>query len=173
MTLAFSFVLAASLMAAATDLRTRRVPTALAAALFVFGMTLNALSGWHAVAADFALTAIVIVAGTFAFSLNLIGGGDVKLLAAAAGTLGYPLGVDFLLFTLLCGGGVAVVFSALRGRFVTTMSNVRTMALPVFAGAAPVRPQNGLVMPYAVAIFFGAVCSALVNGFLPHLRLLP
>jgi hypothetical protein len=47
------------------------------------------------------------------------------------------------------------------------------MALPVFAGAAPARPQDGLQMPYAVAIFFGALCTVLVNGFLPHLRLLP
>jgi prepilin peptidase CpaA len=173
MTLAPAFVLVASLVAAIADIRTRRVPNALAVALFVSGLALNAFSGWQAAAADLALVAIVIVAGTFAFSLKLIGGGDVKLLAAAAGTLGYPSAVSFLLFTLVCGGAVAVVFSALRGRLTATISNVRAMALPVFAGAAPARPQDGLQMPYAVAIFFGALCTVLVNGFLPHLRLLP
>lgn len=173
MTLALAFVLVASLVAAIADIRTRRLPNALAVMLLLSGLALNAFSGWQAAAADLALVAIVIVAGTFAFSLKLIGGGDVKLLAAAAGTLGYPSAVSFLLFTLVCGGLVAVVFSAMRGRLTATISNVRTMALPVFAGAAPARPQDGLQMPYAVAIFFGALCTALVNGFLPHLRLLP
>lgn len=173
MTLAFALVLLASLIAAVTDLRTRRVPNVLVGALFVSGLALNAFAGWQAVALDLAIVALVVIAGTFAFSLRLIGGGDVKLLAAAAGTLGYPSAVSFLLFTLVCGGLVAVVFSAMRGRLTATISNVRTMALPVFAGAAPARPQDGLQMPYAVAIFFGALCTALVNGFLPHLRLLP
>jgi prepilin peptidase CpaA len=170
--LAPAFVLVASLIAAIVDIRTRRVPNALAGALLVSGLVLNALHGWQAAGIDLLIVALVIVAGTFAFSLKLIGGGDVKLLAAAAGTLGYPSGPEFLLFTLACGGIVAVVFSALRGRLGATLSNVRAMALPVFAGVAPVRPQAGLAMPYAVAIFCGALCTALVNGFLPHLRFL-
>lgn len=173
MTLAIALVLVASFLAAISDLRTRRVPNALVGALFAGGLALNAFSGWQSVLADLAIVAIVIVAGSFAFSLKLIGGGDVKLLAAAAGTLGYPSGGDFLLFTLLCGGVVAVAFSAMRGRLGVTFSNVRAMALPVFAGAAPARPQAGLAMPYAVAIFAGALCTALVSGLLPHLRILP
>ena len=173
MTLALAFVLLASLLAAVCDLRTRRIPNALVGALLVSGLALNAFAGWQHVLADLAIVAIVIVAGTFAFSLRLIGGGDVKLLAAAAGTLGYPAGGDFLLFTLLCGGVVALAFAALRGRLGATFSNVRAMALPVFAGVAPAAPQAGLAMPYAVAIFSGALCTALVSGLLPHLRILP
>ncbi|HEY9180222.1 MAG TPA: prepilin peptidase [Candidatus Baltobacteraceae bacterium] len=173
MTIALALVLIASLAGAATDLRTRRVPNVLAGALLLSGLALNAFSGWQAAAIDLLIVALVIAAGTFAFSLRLIGGGDVKLLAAAAGTLGYPAGGNFLLFTLLCGGLVAIAFSALSGRLGTTFSNVRAMALPVFAGVAPARPQTGLAMPYAIAIFAGALCTALVNGFLPHLRILP
>ena len=173
MTLALALVLAASCIAAITDLRTRRVPNVLVGTLFVSGLALSALAGWQAVAMNVIIAVAVIILGTFAFSLRLIGGGDVKLLAAAAGTLGYPSGADFLLFTLLCGGVVAVVFSALRGRLGATFSNVRAMALPVFAGAAPARPQSGLAMPYAVAIFAGALCTALVSGLLPNLRILP
>lgn len=172
MTLALAFVLVASLIAAISDLRTRRIPDVLVAALLLSGLVLNAFSGWQAAAADLAIVAIIIVAGTFAFSMKLIGGGDVKLLAAAAGTLGYPSGGNFLLFTLLCGGIIAIVFAALRGRLGVTFSNVRAMALPVFAGAAPARPHAGLAMPYAVAIFAGTLCTAFVNGYL-HLRILP
>lgn len=173
MTFALAFVLAASLVAAVTDVRTRRVPNALAGGLFVSGLALNAISGWQFAAMDVAIVALVLIAGTFAFSMKLIGGGDVKLLAAAAGTLGYPTGGTFLLFTLLCGGVLAVAYAAVRGRLGVTYSNVRAMALPVFAGIMPARPQAGLAMPYAVAIFAGALCSALLNGFAPHLRLLP
>ncbi len=173
MTLAVAFVLAASLVAAIADVRTRRIPNALAGALLVSGLALNGFAGWHAVAADLAILALVVVAGTFAFSLRLIGGGDVKLLAAAAGTLAYPSGIDFLLFTLVCGGFIAVAYSAFRGRLGVTFSNVRAMAFPIFTGAAPARPQAGLAMPYAVAIFAGAFCTALLNGFAPHLRILP
>jgi prepilin peptidase CpaA len=173
MNVALALVLLASLLAAYTDVRTRRVPNALVGALFLSGLALNAYYGWHALAADLAIVAIVIIAGTVAFSFKLIGGGDVKLLAAAAGTLGYPLGGNFLLLTLVCGGIVAIAFSALRGRVRSTFTNVWAMALPVFAGAAPARPPAGVAMPYAVAIFTGALCTALVNGLLPHLRILP
>jgi len=173
MPVAFALVLLASLVAAVTDLRTRRVPNVLVGTLFLSGLALNAYFGWHALLVDFGITAAVLAAGTFAFSLKLIGGGDVKLLAAAAGTLGYPDGGNFILLTLLCGGLVAVAFSAVRGKLTATLANVRAMALPVFAGAAPARPQAGLAMPYAVAIFTGAACTALVSGLLPHLRILP
>lgn len=173
MTFALALVLAGSLVAAASDLRTRRVPNLLVGALLLGGLALNALAGWQSAAADLLIAAAVVVLGTFAFSLKLIGGGDVKLLAAAAGTLGYPQGVNFLLFTLICGGAVALAYAGLQGRLSATLGNVRAMALPVFAGAAPARPHDGLPMPYAVAIFTGAVCTALVNGFLPHLRILP
>jgi prepilin peptidase CpaA len=173
MTLAIDFVLAASFIGAITDIRSRRVPNVLVGALFVCGLVLNAFSGRHAVAMDLILTAVVLIAGTFAFSLKLVGGGDVKLLAAAAGTLGYPWGGNFLLLTLLCGGIVALGYAAIRGRLSSTISNVKTMAMPVMAGIAPARPQTGLAMPYAVAIFAGALCTALVSGLLPHLRILP
>jgi hypothetical protein len=46
------------------------------------------------------------------------------------------------------------------------------MALPLFSGVRPVRPQDSIAMPYALAIFAGAACTAIINGFVPHLRLL-
>jgi prepilin peptidase CpaA len=173
MTLALDFVLAASFIGAITDMRSRRVPNILVGALFVSGLCLNAFAGWHAFVMDLLLTMAVLAAGTFAFSWKLIGGGDVKLLAAAAGTLGYPWGGNFLLFTLLCGGIVALAYATVRGRLGSTLSNVKSMAMPVMAGLAPAHPQSGLSMPYAVAIFTGALCTALVSGLLPHLRILP
>lgn len=170
MTAALALVLLASAAAAATDLRTRRIPNLLVLALFVFGLIVNAFAGWQHLLMDAGLTAGVLIAGTLAFSLKLIGGGDVKLLAAAAGTLGIPMAGAFLLYTLLSGGIIAVLYSAFRGRLGATFANVRALALPVFAGVRPARLENGTAMPYALAIFAGACIAALAGGAQPHLR---
>jgi prepilin peptidase CpaA len=172
MTLAAGFVLVASLLAAISDVRTRRIPNALPIALLVCGLAANAFIGWQAAAIDIAIVVAVLFAGSVAFSFRLIGGGDVKLLAAAAGALDYPSAVSFILFTLVCGGVLAVAFSATRGRLGATIANVQSMALPLFSGVRPVRPQDSIAMPYALAIFAGAACTAIINGFVPHLRLL-
>lgn len=171
MTIAALLVLAASLLAAASDVRTRRIPNALVGALFVSGVAANASSGgWKAALLDAAIAAAVLFLGTFLFSMKLIGGGDVKLLAASAGTLGFPACVLFLLSTLIAGGLIAVAYAAMRGRLRSTFANVQMMTVPLFAGVRPERP-DGTPMPYALAIFAGALCTALANGFAPHLRI--
>lgn len=172
MTIAMGVVLLAALLAAASDVRTRRIPNTLVGALLLCGLAANAFSGLQAVALDLLIVLAVLIAGAFLFSFRLIGGGDVKLLAAAAGTLGYPSGVLFILLTMLCGGAIAIAYVAMRGRLSATLRNVQAMALPLFVGVRPARP-NGTPMPYALAIFAGALCTTLVNGFAPHLRLLP
>ena len=101
----------------------------------------------------------------------LIGGGDVKLLAAAAGTLGYSAALSFVLLTLLCGGVIGLAYATVRGRLQATYANMQAVTLPLLAGVAPARPANGLVMPYAVSIFAGALCTAALGA--AHLRLLP
>ena len=171
MTIAVVLVLAASLFAAASDVRTRRIPDVLVVALLLGGLAVNAFAGWQHAALDVAIAFAVLILGSFAFSLKLIGGGDVKLLAAAAGTLGYPWATTFLLSTLLCGGVIAIVYSMLRGRLRTTFSNLKTIALPIFAGVRPARLETGTAMPYALAIFAGACLTAIVSGLAPHQRL--
>ncbi len=172
MNLAIALVVAAAALAAVSDVRTRKIPNLLVGALLLAGLALNAAGGWKPAGLDLLIAALVLIAGTFAFSLRLIGGGDVKLLAAAAGTLGYPDCAAFLLCTLVSGGFIAVVYAAMRGRLRATFANVHAMALPVFAGVRPARP-DGTPMPYALAIFAGALCTAFANGFAPHLRFLP
>jgi prepilin peptidase CpaA len=162
-TLNAGLVLAASLLAAAFDLRTRRIPNALVISLFVCGLAVNALGGWHQMLVQIALTAGVLFAGSIAFSLRLIGGGDVKLLAAACGTLGYPAAQNLLLYTVLCGGIIALVYSAIRGQLRATLTNVYAMTLPMFAGVRPAKLQTGTAMPYALAIFAGA-CFTAIRG---------
>jgi prepilin peptidase CpaA len=171
MTLPAALVLAASLLAAISDVRTRRIPNALVIALFVCGFAVNAFLGWQHAVLDVVIAFVLLFAGTIAFSLKLIGGGDVKLLAAAAGTFGYPGAPLFIVSTLLCGGVIALIYSAMRGRLRSTIANLQTLALPLFAGSAPARLQTGTPMPYAVAIFAGACVTVVLRGLEPYVRL--
>lgn len=173
MTVSLAAVLAASFAAAIFDIRARRIPNAVSIALALTGIAVNFFFGWQSGLVALAVIAAVLIAGTVAFSFRLIGGGDVKLLAAAAGTLGYPHCIGFILLVFLSGGIIAATLALMRGRLAATVSNVRGIALPLFAGAAPARPHNGIAMPYAVAIFAGAALWALLHTLAPHAGILP
>lgn len=58
--------------------------------------------------------ALALVAGMALFAMNLIGGGDAKLLAAASLWMGWPALMPFLLATALAGGVLALVLLQLR-----------------------------------------------------------
>lgn len=170
MALAFILVVAASLAAALSDWRTRRIPNALAVALFASGLAVNAIAGWQFALVDLAVTLAALVIGTVLFSLRLIGGGDIKLLAAACGALAFPAAAVFLLFTFVSGGIIAVAFAAWRGTLRQTVTNVRGLAMPLAAGVRPARLAQGTPMPYALAICAGALLTLVTNGSLPHVR---
>jgi prepilin peptidase CpaA len=168
---ALVLVVAASLAAAVFDVRTRKIPNALVLTLFAAGLALNAALGVRYAALDAAIALAVLLLGTGAFSLRLIGGGDVKLLAGAAGTLGWPAAGSLILLTVLCGGIIAVVLALAHGRLRATFENVRGIAMPIFAGVAPSRLQSGTSMPYALAICAGALLTLVTSGLVPHMRL--
>jgi prepilin peptidase CpaA len=137
-------------VAAASDLRTRKVPNAIPIALAIFGLAYNVFGGWRLALSAVAAGILVLIVGTLPFSLGAIGGGDVKLLSACACVFGLvqllPLGI----YTALLGGVVAVVILALR-RFARLDVNVR--------------------VPYAVAIAGAVGWLALANTVLPKLKL--
>ena len=167
---AFVLVVIASVIAAVFDVRTRRIPNALVIALFAVGLAVNAVAGIANAGIDVAVTLAVLVLGTVAFSLRLIGGGDIKLLAAACGALGFPACAVLLAFTFLCGGVIALAMSFARGTARTTLQNVRGLVMPMFAGVRPTPLKAGTSMPYALAICAGALLTFVTNGALPHLR---
>jgi prepilin peptidase CpaA len=108
----------------------------------------------------------VFAAGTFLFSLKLIGGGDVKLLAAAAATLGWPDTVAFLLYTIIAGGVLGIAITLLRGRLRPMLANLGTMIFPMLSGLRPAAVPSAVgTMPYGLAIFAGAVTLVAGNAF--------
>ena len=103
-----------------------------------------------------------LLVGMGMFAMNWIGGGDAKLLAAAALWLGWPSVLSFLLVTGLAGGALAVVLLNIRSGLLRPIMQQG----PAWVGrlAAP-----GGDVPYGVAIAAGALFvfrdSLLVNAF--------
>jgi prepilin peptidase CpaA len=165
-------VLAACVVAVLTDLRTRRIPNVLTAALALAALALQATHGWAAFGAALAILALVLVLGSFAFGHHWLGGGDVKLLAAGAAALGFPDAVPFLIYTALGGGVLALVVAIARGRLVPVLRSVASMLRPfAYRGTVAAAPAHPIVLPYAVAIACGAVAVALSHTAAPYLKL--
>ncbi len=109
-------LLAAMLIVAAVgDLRTRIIPNWLNAAVALLAIPfwwLTGLAFWPEVAAQIAVAAILFALFAAAFHFGMIGGGDVKLVAALA--LWLPLGavVKLLVIMSTAGGALSIVMLA-------------------------------------------------------------
>lgn len=91
--------------------------------------------------------------GTFAFSRGILGGGDVKLLAAMALWFDIEGSASFFFYTALGGLALTLLFVIVR-RMLPTYVLERS-------GAAALRPRGPI--PYGVAIAAGAIL-ALTSG---------
>ena len=143
------------LVAAWQDLRTMRIADSLSlaiAAIFAVwalnGVLLGTVTGstlvWTLVC-----TMVLFSAGAAAFAIGALGGGDVKLLAAASLFAGPALLGDFLMVTALVGGalGLAIMAGAPIGP-----------AVPVAGAPLRARLRGGL--PYGPAIAAGGLWVA-------------
>jgi prepilin peptidase CpaA len=166
------FVLVACAVAAVTDLRTRRIPNAVTLALTLVALMLHGLEGWASFGIAFATLAAVLVLGTLAFSMGWLGGGDVKLLAAGAAAFGWPDAVPFLVYTAIGGGVLAVVVALATGRLRSVLASVAQIVRPLaYTGTEAVPPRDPIMLPYALAIAFGAGAVLLSHTVAPFLRL--
>jgi prepilin peptidase CpaA len=138
--------------AAALDLVTLRisnyVPLGLAAAFLLIapiaGMPL------HDMLMHLGVGAAVLVVGIVLFSLRLVGGGDAKLLAAAALWIGYAQLLPFLVYVTVFGGALALLMLAYRQTPAT--------ALPLPEWALRLH-KSGEGIPYGIAITAGALVA--------------
>ena len=111
---------------------------------------------------DLGVGVAALFAGMAMFAAGWIGGGDAKLLAAAALWLGWPATVDFLAVTALVGGGLAVL-----------LLNARSSVVRAHLAGAPVWLERlttpGADVPYGVAIAIGALAAFPQSGLLQSL----
>lgn len=152
------------MIAAARDIMSRTVPNELALAVAVVGLAIRSMDGSLLFGVLAAL--IVFAAAAGCWRMGWMGGGDVKLLGAAA-LLVPPAATPSLLAAISLSGGVlAVAYLAARHRI---PAPPRPRPSGLFARAARAerwRLRRGGPLPYAVAIASGAV-FVLYGGGLP------
>lgn len=100
---------------------------------------------------------VILVLGTASFSAGLLGGGDVKLFAAAGLWFDLRTAVWFVVLVFLAGGLVAIAYLASRA-----------------FRQAP-RKKADRRVPYGIAIAVGAIAMVLLDRGTPgpHYRALP
>jgi len=94
----------------------------------------------------------VLVLGIAMFAMNWIGGGDAKLFAAAALWLGWPATVNYLVFTALAGGALAMLLLSLRAPAFRPL----VLVAPGWLSRLATPGEN---VPYGVAIAVGALAA--------------
>jgi prepilin peptidase CpaA len=153
----------ATLVAAAIDVRTRRIPNQLTGAVALAALALHLPQGLIPLLTATAALCAAFALGAAAFSAGWFGGGDVKLIAACCGLVSFPGAVSLVLFILFSGALLALVTAALAGRL---LSLVRSTAAVAVRGA----PTEQFALPYGVAIAAGSIAYA-ASAFVPALRL--
>jgi prepilin peptidase CpaA len=147
-------------LAALSDVARRRIPNAVVAAVALAGLLRQALAG----APFFALVAAacVLLAATLLWLRGLLGGGDVKLLAAASLLVPAALVPMLLLATALAGGVLAALHLALRGRIRVPAAAPGGARRVLRAEAWRIR--RGAPLPYGVAIAAGTAFTLIRPG---------
>jgi prepilin peptidase CpaA len=140
-------------LAALHDVAFRTIPAGLSPAIAAAGVALRWLD--QQLPAALLIAALVFAAGFLCWKRGWLGGGDVKLLAAATLALPPGLVMSFAVSVSLCGGGLAL-FYVLASQLVTRPQSAR----PVGLFARIVRAEQWRLrrrgpLPYALAIAAG------------------
>jgi len=134
-------------MAGLSDLRSLRIPNWLTGAFALAFLPTALLFGGGAVdwLSHLAAGGAVFLGAAILFALRLMGGGDVKLLAAVALWIGLGSLLPFLVLTAVIGGGLAAVVLLLRAPI---MQAALVRVLPRLAEVA----RKKMPVPYGVPI---------------------
>lgn len=145
--LVFPVLLAAAAIFDASSMIIPNWLNALIAALFV-PVALAGHMEMSAIGWNLALGAVVFAIGAGLFLLGVMGGGDVKMIAACSVWLGLPMMVPFLLYTAITGGALAAVALVARRIAPAGVSD---------AGWTRWLTERKSGVPYGIAIAAGAI----------------
>lgn len=164
-------------LAAAFDVRERRIPNWLTVGGLAAGLALGGLGGWAGLGWAAAGAVVAFALGLPLFLLGGLGGGDVKLLAAVGALVGLQRLPTALLVTALVGGVLAALAVIRRGAVKRTVKNLGTiLVLLVTSGGEMMRAWKGegpgaaltvdapeaVTVPYGVAIAAGGLAAVLL-----------
>jgi len=158
------------LIAAVTDLRSRRIPNLLTIPALIVALGMRAFVGGDFFLDGLAAAGITLALALPVFALGGVGGGDVKLLTAVGAFLGFERLWGALFVTLLVGAALAIVSVLRQGKAGETVANLYILAKGLARkesytgwkgeeGDAPltIRSAGVVTRPFAVAIAAGAI----------------
>ncbi len=141
------------LAAALHDIVARTVPNGLVVTLAVLGLAAQILHGRPLTGLVAAL--IVFVLAAICWRRGWLGGGDVKLLGAAALVIGPHDVISFIIAVALAGAGLALLYLLARSLTSAPASARPTHLLPRAIRVERWRIRRGGPLPYAFAIAAG------------------
>ena len=147
------WVLVALLFAAAAEDATRlKISNITVAAVIAGAIAATALHGFANASWQNALVfAVLLAGGTMLFARGLVGGGDVKLLAAVGVWCNINVALGMLVAVFFSGGILAMIILGLR-MFAPATAAARIVVL---------RPRSGI--PYGIAIAAGALITLAIQ----------
>lgn len=148
--------------AAVSDLRTRRIPNLLNASGALCGAVLwTAHSGSEGLRSSLAGAGFGLGVLLVPFLLRMVGGGDVKFLAASGAIVGWPLAWPAFLAGAGLGGVVALAAMLLKRRSLKALEGEITLLISgcVSAPGTPGGPR----IAYAVPLGAGLMLVACLN----------
>ena len=163
--ISFAALVVGVLIATVVDLRTRRVPNVLTAAMAVVGLGLAA-AGVSGISLGTAMLGLLLGLALMlpGHAIGATGAGDVKLMAAVGALMGPSLTFKAFLFTALAGGVLAVLVAVRRQRFSATVAGTaRMIATPLDAPREIQAARRTSRFAYAPAIAVGSVFATLVG----------
>ncbi|MBM3793190.1 MAG: hypothetical protein FJW31_03795 [Acidobacteria bacterium] len=169
-----AILVAVAMAAAVTDLRSRRIPNWLTVSAVVAAFAVRAaLSGWTGVLAAAMGFALAMAIYAALFALRVMGGGDVKLMAALGAIAGPANWLVIFFITSLIGGPIVLVTVLLRGRLGKTLRNVWAILLQLARLRPPyeANPELDVAHPASVGLPHGAMIALGVGVFLAVARL--
>lgn len=151
-------------LAVLTDLYARKIPNS----LVLFGLIASLFGQCFFSQGAGGLNWLAAVAVAFAcfiplYILRGMAAGDVKLMMAVGGFLGYPLIVTAIANSYLAGGAIAIGYVLFKGRFRLLIQNLYSLIIDQFVKTTSgVDVYDGQVikqsvgqLPFAVAIALG------------------
>lgn len=152
------------LIAAWTDVASRIIPNGICLALAIAGVLGQLLIGPLALAVSVAVAVGMFLVLLFLHSRGILGGGDVKLLVAAAIGLS-PLGVFHLIIgTTLAGGVLGIVHLVMRGLPRPALASANAFVFHRVYVVERWRILRHAPLPYGVAIACGGIWALTNTG---------
>ena len=167
-------LIALVLVAAAYDLRFRRIPNWLNLSGMIIGFGLNIFFfGGHGLRAASLGFLCALLAYLPLYLIRGMGAGDVKLMAAVGAIAGPSNWLGIFLATAIAGGIVSVVVIALKKRFHQTFWNLAVIGVQLLQFRAPssaeerldIRHSDALRLPHGAVIATGCVTFLLYTAY--------